>query len=157
VAAYLRRLDCTLGRACRHRRTNTHGCRAKAVRDDSRRPSRSPRKVHISSPDRLALRFMVNSIFADCRLRQLSTSVCSDPSDTVRSTPRRDAPAATARGQREQAGRSPNPRLGRRVFYASRQCFFPRAGTTQNSGGTKPFSTSATRSGNRRWIPIERE
>jgi hypothetical protein len=50
--------------------------------------------------------------------------------------------------------KSLNPRLGRRVFYASRQCFVPRAGTTQNSGGTKPFSAPAKTSGNRRWIPI---
>jgi hypothetical protein len=32
-----------------------------------------------------------------------------------------------------------NARLGRRVFYC-KQCFVPRAATTQNSGGTKPFS-----------------
>jgi hypothetical protein len=71
-------------------------------------------------------------------------------------------------GQRGQAGRFPaptgfllpkslNPRLGRRVFFASRQCFVPRAGTTQNSGGTKPFSVPAKTSGNRRWIPIDNQ
>ena len=53
--------------------------------------------------------------------------------------------------------KSLNPRLGRRVFYASRQCFVPRAGTTQNSGGTKPFSAPAKTSGNRRWIPIDHQ
>ena len=53
--------------------------------------------------------------------------------------------------------KSPNPRLGRRVFYASRQCFVPRAGTTQNSGGAKPFSAPAKTSGNRRRIPMDHQ
>jgi len=54
--------------------------------------------------------------------------------------------------------KSLNPRrLDRRVFYTSRQCFVPRAGTTQNSGGTKPFSAPAKTSGNRRWIPTEHQ
>jgi hypothetical protein len=53
--------------------------------------------------------------------------------------------------------KSLNPRLGRRVFYASRQCFVPRAGTKQNSGGTKPFFAPAKTSGNRRQIPIDHQ
>jgi hypothetical protein len=51
--------------------------------------------------------------------------------------------------------KSLNPRPGYRVFYASRQCVVPGAATTQNSGGTKPFSEPAKTSGNRPGISID--
>jgi hypothetical protein len=51
----------------------------------------------------------------------------------------------------------PEPPAGSPILLRKLAMFRPRAATTQNSGGTKPFSASAKTSGNRRWIPIDHQ
>jgi hypothetical protein len=48
-----------------------------------------------------------------------------------------------------------NHQWGHRVFPTSRQCSSARVATTQNSGGTKPFSFFAKTFGNGRWVSID--